>query len=116
MQAFEPKMKGIKPDPKRIKELLGKFKQTVQQLEDYYLKDHKFIHSDEISIADLQAVTELTQFWALGLDPVEDKPRLARWVADCRDALQSTFDEVYSAVYSIRDQGLLKGMLDLKGK
>ena len=106
-------MTGLEPDPKQIQELREIFKQTMQQLEDYYLKDHKFIHGEEISIADLQAVTEFTQFWLLGLDPIEDKPRLARWVADCRDALQPTFDEVHSMVYSIRDQGLFKGILDL---
>ena len=107
---------GIEPDPERTKELQGFLKRSVRQLEQYYLKDHKFIHSDEISIADLQAVTELTQFWALGLDPVEDKPRLASWMADCRDALQPTFDEVHNMVYWSRDQGLFKGKLDLKGK
>ena len=108
-------MMGIEPDPKQIEELRGSFKRTIQQLEDYYLKDHKFIHSDEISIADLQAITELTEFWLLDLDPVEDNPRLARWMADCRDVLQPTFDEVHGTVYSIRDKGLLKGKLDLKG-
>ena len=81
-------------------------------LESYFLKDHKFIHSDEISIADIQAVCEFTQFWVAGVDPFEaDRPRLAQWMADCQKELQPHFDEVHKMVYEARDKGIFKGKL-----
>lgn len=107
---------GKETDPKRIEELEKLLRKSVRMMENYYLRDHKFIHGDEISVADLMAVTEFTQFWAMGVDPAEGKPRLSRWMGDCREALQPTFDEVHSMVYMARDRGLFKGQIDLKGK
>ena len=80
-------------------------------LESYFLKDYKFIHSDEISIADLQAVCEFSQFWVAGVDPFEDRPRLAQWMNDCQKELQPHFDEVHKMVYVARDKGIFKGKL-----
>ena len=84
---------------------------SKNMLESYFLKDHKFIHSDELSIADLQAVCEFTQFWVGGVDPFEDRPRLAKWMDDCQKELQPHFDEVHKMVYVARDKGIFKGKL-----
>ena len=78
-------------------------------LESYFLKNRKFIHSDEISIADIQAVCEFTQFWAARADPFEDRPRLAQWMADCQKELQPHFDEVNSTIYVSRDRDIFEG-------
>ena len=111
LQLLLPRMTGQEPDEKKIEEtqkILGK---SVKTLESYFLKDHKFISSDNISIADLQALCELTQFWLAGVDLSEGKPRLAEWMSDCQSELQPHFDEVHKMVYLARDKGVFKGKL-----
>jgi len=110
-QLFLPRMMGKEPDEKKVEETEKMFKGSVKMLENYFLKDHKFISSDEISIADIQAVCEFTQFWIAGVDPGHDKARLAKWMADCQKALEPDFDDVHKMVYKARDMGVFKGKL-----
>lgn len=104
-------MTGEQPDEKMVEETERVLKHSLQMLENYFLKDHKFISSDEISIADLQAVCELSQFWLAGADPCEGKPRLVQWVVNCQQELQPHFDEVHKMIYLARDRGIFKGKL-----
>ena len=104
-------MTGDEADPKRLEETEKMFKKSVDMLENHFLKDHKFLVSDKISIADLQAVCEFTQFWAAGVDPISDKPRLAEWLASCQKSLEPHFDDVHKMVYMARDKGVFKGKL-----
>ena len=111
MQIFAKILLGKDPNPVIIEEATEALKKSKNMLESYFLKDHKFIHSDEISIADLQAVCEFSQFWVGGVDPLEDRPRLAQWMKDCQKELQPHFDEVHKAVYDARDKGTFSGKL-----
>ena len=78
----------------------------LERLETQFLKEGKFIGgSDSISIADLQALCELTQFWMAKVIVYKDKPRITQWVAECQKVLASCFDEVYEDVYEKRDSG-----------
>ena len=110
-QLFAKSLFGKDPDPAVLEETTKLLKRSKKMLESYFLKDHKFIHSDEISIADLQAACEFTQFWVAGVDPFEDRPRLAQWMKDCQKELQPHFDEVHKMVYVARDKGVFKGKL-----
>ena len=105
-------MTGQEPDPKRLEENEKVLKRSKRLLEEYFLKENKFIGgAEEISIADLQALCELTQFWMTGIDPCEGKPRLTKWMEDCQSALQPHFDEVHKMLYVARDKGIFKGKL-----
>ena len=104
-------MTGRSPDEKRVEECQKILKRSLGLMETYFLKDHKFIISDEISIADLQAVCELSQFIITEVDPCQDRPRLAQWMSDCQSALQPHFDEVHKMLYVARDKGVFKGKL-----
>ena len=104
-------MTGEKPDQNKLEETEKIFMKSVDMLETHFLKDHKFLVSDKISIADLQAVCEFTQFWVAGVDPISDKPRLAEWLANCQNSLKPHFDEVHKMVYMVRDKGVFKGKL-----
>ena len=46
-----------------------------------------------------------------GFDPFADKPRLAKWMADCKEALAPHFDEVHEKVYKTRDEGKFMGRM-----
>ena len=78
-------------------------------MENYFLKDRKFIGGDEISIADVQAMTEFTQFWMMHIDPAEGYPRIGQWMKDVKAAVgDPTFDKVHQFVYAMRDQNVFQ--------
>ena len=89
-----------------MKELEGTLKKSKDMIENYFLKDRKFIGGDEISIADLQAMCEFTQFWMMDIDPGEGYPKIAQWMKDVQAALGPAFDVVHKFVYATRDQKL----------
>ena len=94
------------PNPEAVKELEGILKKSKDMMENYFLKDRKFIGGDEISIADLQAMSEFTQFWMVHIDPAEGYPRIAQWMKDVQAAVGLTFDKVHKTAYDIRDQNI----------
>lgn len=104
-------MTKAEPNEAKIKESLDTLRKSEKMLEDYFLKDTKFISSDEISIADLQAVCEFTEFWVTGMELFQDKPRLAKWMEDCKNELHPHFDKAHEIVYRVRDKGTFKGKL-----
>lgn len=106
-----PNLLGREGNPERLSQLEGLLGKSKKTLESYFLKDRKYICGNEISIADLQAVCELTQFWVTGVDPCEDTPVLAQWMKNVQDILQPHFDEVHDMVYMVRDRGIFKGKL-----
>ena len=68
-------------------------------MEEHFLKETKFVNGDQISIADLLAVCELTQLWMTDEDVTADRPRIAQWIADVKSTLSPHFDEVHKMVY-----------------
>ena len=111
LQAIAPKFFGKEPDPEKVKEFEEILKKSKDMLENHFLKDTKFIAGDEISIADIQAVCEFTQFWMVHVNPTEGYPRLAQWMKDVQAALGPSFDEVHQVVYTNRDSNVFKGMM-----
>ena len=92
-------------DPRVLesKQLLLK---TFDILNDSTLRDNKFLIGKEISIADIQAVCELSQHWMVGLELYAGYPNIERWVAACKEELQPHFDKVHAVTYKIRSMGL----------
>lgn len=110
-KVLAPRMLGKEPNEERLKETMAILEKSQKLLENYFLKDTKFISSDEISIADLQAICEFTQFWVTGKDPCQERPRLAKWMEDCKKELEPHFDEAHKMIYLARDKGIFKGKL-----
>ena len=98
-------------DEKMIQDAEKLLHKSIDTLENYFLKRTMFISSNEISIADIQAVCEFTQFWLVGIDVFKDKPRLQQWLKECQNLLDPHFDKVHSIVYKIRDKGVFKSKL-----
>ena len=96
-------MKGCEAEPALISEREETLKTALTRLNKVFLKDSKFIYGDEISVADLQALCEVTQMWMVGNKLEDDYPNLKRWVADCQKELGESFDKVHQVVYKIRD-------------
>ena len=79
---------------------------TFDVLNESTLRDNKFLIGDEISIADIQAVCEMTQHWMVGRDLYAGYPNIERWVAACMVELQPHFDKVHAMIYKIKSLGL----------
>ncbi|XP_007533707.1 glutathione S-transferase theta-2B [Erinaceus europaeus] len=52
---------------------------ALQKLEDKFLGCRAFLASQEVTLADLMALEELIQLFAVGYDLFEGRPRLAAW-------------------------------------
>ena len=77
---------------------------SLDILNDHTLKDSEFIAGDKISIADLQAVCELTQHWMVQKNVYAGYPNIEKWVGACLRELQPQFDEVHALLYKVRDK------------
>ncbi|KAI6660535.1 Glutathione S-transferase theta-2-like [Oopsacas minuta] len=91
--------------------LIEQSKETLRKaltiFNDFTLRDSKFIAGEEISVADIQAVCELTQHWAIGINIYTGYANVERWIADCTKELQPHFNNVYVEIYKMRDLGVL---------
>ena len=104
-------MTGTEPDEKRIQEAQKILKRSIKMLDDYFLKDTKFISGSEVTIADLQAVCEITQFWLADIDLLSDKPKLNQWLKTVQLQLNPAFDKAHKLVNIAKSKGVFQNML-----
>jgi glutathione S-transferase len=104
-------MLGIEPNEDKLEETRAILHKSEKIMEDFFLQETRFINSNKISIADLQAMCEFTQYWLAGVNPFKDKPRLAKWMEDCKRELQPHFNNTHKMVYKAREEGIFKGKL-----
>ncbi|KAJ8042896.1 Glutathione S-transferase theta-2 [Holothuria leucospilota] len=110
---------------------------VATQLQDTFLKDKQYLCGDEISIADLMAISEvstvkafeadgriLSQWVKLLLnvmatsqviqptigrpDTTKEHPKLAEWLERVKTFLKPEFDEVYEPFYEVRKEAMSK--------
>ena len=74
-------------------------KKSIQVVEDYYLMNTKFVAGDEVSIADLLYIAEVTQYLKMGVNLAEGLPKVTQWLSDVKEALQPYYDEIYKEEY-----------------
>ena len=103
-QYLSPKFRGIEK-PYMIEEGFKTLQSSLQMMEQHFLKETKFINSAEVSIADILAVCELTQFWMTDEDVVSDRPRVSQWMSDVQSATSPYFDEVHKMVFHHKKEG-----------
>ena len=105
-------MLGKEPDIEKISEYRRMLQSALKMMEQHFVKDTKFINSDQISIADIHAACELTQFWMTDdKDIVSDKPNISRWLSDVQLTLSPHFDEAHKMVYIAKKKGAFSSKL-----
>lgn len=105
VQALAPIKYNRPLDKAKSAETLVTLKKSLNIIETYFLKDKKFVAGDQISIADLEFLAEVTQYWIAGCDIYKGRPNMERWMEDCQKALAPHFDSIYDEVYEIRKAG-----------
>lgn len=81
-------------------------RKSLDIFNDSYLKE-KFILGAEISVADIQALSELTQHWMVGNNVYTGYANIERWVTDCVKELEPVFEKVYQKVRETKEKQLL---------
>lgn len=99
---MKPHYLKVSVSDEEVQQAKENFEKMLDMLQSYFLKDTQYISSNQISIADIMALNELTQVVALGIDFSKDRPKIAEWYERCKQALQPHFDEVHTRIFSIR--------------
>lgn len=113
LQAILPKRTGQPRNEEKVAELTAILKKSLEVIDTYFLKDKKFIGGEQISIADLEFLGEITQYWIAGLDIYKGRPNIERWMEDCQKVLAPHFDKLYQFIYDMRKAGTFATTLDL---
>ena len=101
----------MEPDPERLDEYYKMLQKSMKRLETHFLSQTQFISSNEISIADIQAVCEFTQFWMADIEILQDNSRLTTWFKDCQKELSPHFEKAHKMVNIAREKGAFKSKL-----
>ncbi|XP_051966769.1 glutathione S-transferase theta-2 [Xyrauchen texanus] len=103
-----PRMMGQPTEPVKIEKALAELEDTLDKLENMFLKRQAFLCGDDISLADLLAICELMQPLGSGRDVLKNRPKLLSWRTRVQSALADSFDEAHSVVYHLRDKSKAK--------
>ncbi|CAB1321589.1 unnamed protein product [Coregonus sp. 'balchen'] len=108
MEVLLPQMTGQPTDPLKVERALADLSDTLEKLENMFLKRQPFLCGDDISLADLLAVCELMQPLGGGRDILKDHPKMLSWKSRVQSALGDSFDEAHRVLYSLRDRSKAK--------
>ena len=100
----------MKMNAAKVEECKGKLLNVLGIFEKHFLGRGKFIAGDEISIADLKPLCELTQLWMSDIKPYEAGSRIEQWMNDCKEKLQPHFDNTHKPVNDVIEQGVFKAI------
>jgi len=90
--------------PKDGSKYLKIFNESMKLFEDYYLKDTPFISRNEISIADLMAVTEFTQLEVMGVNAPKITPAVLQWMERCKNETDPHFTDIHKVVLKVKEK------------
>ncbi|XP_063951901.1 glutathione S-transferase theta-1-like [Lytechinus pictus] len=74
----------------------------LDKLENAFLQDNDWLVGDDISVADVLAVSEMMQNTINGRDVTEGRPKLRAFVDRVKTRLNPTFDETHATLYEFR--------------
>ena len=101
-------MFGMEMNAAKVEECKQKLSKAVDKFEKHFLAKGKFVAGDEISIADLKPLCELTQLWMSDIKPYEAGSRIEQWMNDCKKELKPHFDNAHKVVNALIEQGVFK--------
>ncbi|KAJ8286039.1 hypothetical protein GJAV_G00033870 [Gymnothorax javanicus] len=108
MEVLLARMFGKPPDPEKLKRAVGELSETLDKLEDMFLKRQPFLCGDDITLADLLAICELMQPLGGGRDILKERPKLIAWRSRVQSALKDSFDVAHEVLYRLRDKSKAK--------
>ncbi|XP_048859955.1 glutathione S-transferase theta-1a [Brienomyrus brachyistius] len=111
-----PIITGAEVPKEKMDSALEDLSSTLNMFENKFLRDQHFITGDQISLADLVAITEMMQPVGAGLDIFKDRPRLSAWRDRVKQELGvAAFHEAHEVIMnaaSLPQEMESKGMLE----
>ena len=80
LKVVGPLMHKTPVDEKKLEADVEKLESKLNIIENYFLKDHEFLASKYISIADISAYPEILTQLACGYPVGKDRPKLTKWL------------------------------------
>lgn len=77
--------------------------QALDQIENVWLANTKFIAGNEISIADLMAIGEIEMTRLTSYDASQGRPKVAAYIARLKDTLGPQYDEVHETLLKAQE-------------
>ena len=93
-----PKMFGKESNPKQIAEMKKRMETCLDQIENIWLADNKFIVGNTLTAADVFAICEIEQPRIAGYDAKVGRPKLSAWMERVKKATNPYFDEAHVVV------------------
>ncbi|TDH13414.1 hypothetical protein EPR50_G00057180 [Perca flavescens] len=104
----DPAADGLPVDQARLGRALSELEDTLDRLEDMFLRRQPFLCGDDITVADLLAVCELMQPEMSGRDVLQRRPGLQRWRGRVQAAVGEAFHRAHAVLYAVRDRHAAK--------
>ncbi|XP_059619558.1 glutathione S-transferase theta-1-like [Phlebotomus argentipes] len=95
----DPLMTGQKPDEKKVKKLETQLSNTLDVIENVWLKTTPYIAGENITVADIFAACDIEQPRVCGFDPLASRPRMTAWFGRVKAKLDPAFTEHHQFVY-----------------
>lgn len=101
MQWVLPFRTGVKPTEKQIEAQKRTLVKCLDDLENIWLKDNKFLIGSEITFADLLAVSSLEQVIGMRLYELDEQrhSKVESWLREVRQFFGPAFKEAHQFVY-----------------
>lgn len=112
-QAILPVRTGQPRDEVKCAELRGRLRNSLDIIENYFLKGRKFVAGDQISIADLSFFGEVTQYWIANCDIYKGRPNMEKWVEECQKLLSQHLEEIFGICMELRKSGKFHATIDV---
>lgn len=93
-----PKMFGKESNAKQIAESKKRMEACLDQIENIWLADNKFIVGNTLSAADVFAACEIEQPRIAGYDPLAGRPKLTAWMGRVRKETSPFYEEAHKIV------------------
>ncbi|KAL3273242.1 hypothetical protein HHI36_014696 [Cryptolaemus montrouzieri] len=92
---------GEKPDLNQLETWKKSVHTTMDKIEELWLKNHKYICGDTMTVADLFAACEIEQPRMTGFDPIKGRFKLESWLNSVRNQLDPVYSEAHLFVNKI---------------
>lgn len=84
-----------------VKKNLKRMEDSLDIVENFWLKDHPYLTGNQLSIADILGACEIEQPRMAGYDPTEGRPKIKAWLERISNDLHPHYNEVHEAIYKI---------------
>ncbi|KAF4518210.1 hypothetical protein B566_EDAN005935 [Ephemera danica] len=104
LQFLWPTITGKAPNEKDVAKRQKLMEETLNKIENDWLRDNKFLVGNEITIADILGACEVEQPRMAGFDPCEGRPRLSAWMERVKQQLAPHYEDAHEKVRSITNK------------